>query len=448
VERDRVWRWLAGACAVFGLLGLLWTLSRGAWLGGIAVLVVWPVMIVLAGRDRALVKRLGLGLGAAVVVAAVGAAVTPGFAARASQIVDIQSRTARWRVSAWRSAWQMTLDRPFLGFGPNNFRFAYPLYQEPGQIGGKTGYRVVEAAHNFLLDTSTSLGIPGLVLLVALLGLTAYSVVRGLSDEPNGLGVATVSLAALVGGFVAVQFHYVTMDTGPLLATLVAFIAVGEARRRPDPETPVPVYVRPALAGAALVYAVALVAGLGLMAADAAASRGAAAARAKVPWSVARAELRRAAALAPWEPQLRRAEGTAATVRVLKDSDAAVLADGLSAFEDVLRMTPGDAIVAAERANLMLAVGVKTNDKRLLLRAVDAFSGVIEQDPNTGIPRAGRASALLALGRTNEAIEDYRAALKRSPGDRTAWGNLASAYQRAGRAAEAKRARAKARAGK
>ena len=445
-ERGRVWRTLAGAGAAFGVLGLLWALSRGAWLGGIAVLVLWPIMIVWAGRSRALINRLAIGVAVAAVLAILGAAITPGFAARASKIVDIQSRTAAWRVSAWRSSWQMTLDRPFLGYGPNVYRFAYPRYQEPEQIGGARGYRVVESAHNVFFDASTSFGFPGLLAAALLVGLTGFVALGDLAKERDGLGVAPTAFVAFVGGLVSIQFHYITMDTGPMLAMLVALIAWTEAQSAPVPAVSVPAVVRPAIAIGAVVYAAAVVAGVGLMAADAAASRGAAAAKVEaVPWVAARGELRRAASLAPWEPQMRRAEGTAATVRVLKAYDPLVLTDGIDAFEDVLEVTPRDAIVAAERANLLLAAGVKAKDRALLQRAADAFGEVIEQDPNTGIPRAGRAAAYLALGRDAEAIRDFEDALERSPRDRTAWRNLAAAYERVGRTQDAERARAQAR---
>jgi len=444
LERERAWRWLSGACAILAVLGLLWALSRGAWLGGLAVFLVWPVMIVWAGRSRRVVNRLGVGLAVVLTLAAVGAAVTPGFTTRASQIVDVQSRTAAWRISAWRSSWQMTLDRPFLGYGPNVFRLAYPAYQEPGQIGGSRGYRTIESAHNVFFDTSTSSGFAGLLVLLALVGLTAGVAFRELARERSGFASAPTAFVALLGGLVSIQFHYVTMDTGPLFAVLIGLIAISEASLREAEPVGAPQWARPVAAFGATLYALAFVAGLGLMAADVAADRAMAAAKSDVPWTVVHDEFARATAAAPWEPQIRRAEGTASTARMLEGYDPVALADGLDALEAVLAETPLDSIVAAERANLLLAAGVKAGDQALLRQAADAFSQVIEQDPNTGIPRAGRAAALLALGRTDEAIAAFQAALERSPRDRTAWSNLAAAYERAGRPQDADRARERA----
>ena len=222
--------------------------------------------------------------------------------------------------------------------------------------------------------------------------------VKSLGEERDGLGIAPSVFVALVGGLVAVQFHYITMDTGPMLAVLVSLMAAEEAQSNPAVKVPAPGYLRAAFVAGVALYSVATLA-LGLVMADAQARQGSAAAKSEVPWSIAAKHLRRAAALAPWEPQMRRAEGTAATVRVVKRNEPQVLADGIAAFDDVLKATPGDLIVAAERANLLLAVGVRTNDPKLLEQAAKGFAYVAERDPNTGIPRAGKATALLALGR-------------------------------------------------
>ena len=412
-------------------------------MAAIAVVVLWPVLMVWAGRNRTMVMRIGIGIAIALVLAVAGAAITPGFAKRASSILDVQSRTAKWRVSAWQSSWQMTLDRPFLGFGPNNFRFAYPQYQAPNQISGKGGYRVVEAAHNVFLDTSTSIGLAGLLAFCTLLVLIGARAVKSLGEERDGLGIAPSVFVALVGGLVAVQFHYITMDTGPMLAVLVSLMAAEEARSNPAAKVPAPGYLRAAFVAGVALYAVATLAGLGLVMADAQARQGSAAAKSEVPWSIATKHLRRAAALAPWEPQMRRAEGTAATVRVVKRNEPQVLADGIAAFDDVLKATPGDLIVAAERANLLLAVGVRTNDPKLLEQAAKGFAYVAERDPNTGIPRAGKATALLALGRTEDAVKEFELALRVSPRDQNALRNLAEAYRRLGRAEDAARVEAR-----
>jgi tetratricopeptide (TPR) repeat protein len=108
-------------------------------------------------------------------------------------------------------------------------------------------------------------------------------------------------------------------------------------------------------------------------------------------------------------------------------------------------MTPNDAVLAAERANLLLSAGAVAKDRRLLEEAGAAFAAAERMDPNTGVSLAGEASALMALGHTREAIAEFERAVKLSPRYGLAWRNLQRAYNAVGREAEARRAGDKAR---
>ncbi len=233
-DKRRGWRIAAAAAAAIGAPALLWTLSRGAWLGGIAAAVVAGALVVLSS-SRAPSKR-ALAIGAAVIVVLViGASLTPTFAERASTLLDARSRTAQWRLSAWVSATEMTVDRPFLGYGPNTFRFAYPPYQKPGQVDGRAGYQIVEAAHNLELDTATSFGVLGLAALLAVFGVVGFVLLKVVLRRDERRAEAIALAASLAGAGVALQFHYVTMDTGPLLMVLLAGVARFELSLSPEP---------------------------------------------------------------------------------------------------------------------------------------------------------------------------------------------------------------------
>jgi Flp pilus assembly protein TadD len=338
----------------------------------------------------------------------------------------------------------MALARPFLGFGPNQFRFAYPAFQAPGQIDGRTGYPVVEAAHNLEADTATSFGLLGLAALIACGVLAGMVVFRSIAGRREDAALATALGLGLLCGVVALQFHYVTMDTGPPLAVLLSGLVWVEARQR-DAEAWVasPAASRAAgwsLAAVGLAYAGAAIMVAGLIGADRAEARAASLAAAKAPWPVVRAELARAESLAPWEAQIIRARGTIATAVLGRRFDSAVAVDGIKAFDAAVAMTPADAVLASERGNLMLAAGLTAKDSGLLKRAITTFAEAERMDPNTGIAMAGRASALLALGRTNEAIKLFERAVLLSPRYGEGWRNLALAYRTAGRNLDARRA--------
>jgi predicted Zn-dependent protease len=104
-------------------------------------------------------------------------------------------------------------------------------------------------------------------------------------------------------------------------------------------------------------------------------------------------------------------------------------------------MHPGDPVVAAERANLILNAGIAARDKAMLAKAERAFAEAEAMDPGSGVIKVGRATALLSLGETARAIQLFKSGLERSPNYRSGWKNLALAYERIGETTAAEDAR-------
>jgi hypothetical protein len=428
--RDEDVRWQLAAWVAVALmtLSLVLTLSRGAWVA--AVIAGALGAILLYGRGRLPSLRVALVVGAVGVLIVAGVALTPAVSRRAAKLVDPNSSTAQWRISTWRSAAVMAQERPFLGYGPNTFRLAYPAFQAPRQVDGKRGYAVVEAAHNLEFDTVTSFGIPGLLLLIAVGALAAFAVVRGFGHDEQQGGLDLALGVALVAGVVSLQFHYVTMDTGPLIAVVLAGIVGADVRVREGAAVHAPVSApwsraaRGAVAALGAAYAIAAIAALGVVAADLAVARANRMVAAGAPWTAVSAQLSRAEALAPWETQIVRARGTVATAAIVRHFERTAAFDGMQAFDRAAAMTPTDPVLAAERANLLLAAGLASNDRVLLQRSIDAFRVVQKMDPNTGIAFAGEGSGLLGLGQTQEGEAKLARAVLLSPHYDPAWRQL------------------------
>jgi hypothetical protein len=152
----RLRRWLYGLAAVVLAAACIATFSKGVLLLG---LPVSATVVIVGGAWRAR-RRWPLVLLAA--AAALSAIVlvwlfqTPRFA----DLLNFQSGTSFIRVKLWQGAWQMALDHPWLGVGPDNFLYAY-----------RTRYVLPSAweelnlshPHNLLLDLWTRLGLLGLV---------------------------------------------------------------------------------------------------------------------------------------------------------------------------------------------------------------------------------------------------------------------------------------------
>lgn len=163
--RTRVWRGVLGAVAVICLLAAVATFSKGAILLGLPA----GIALVLLGGAWRSGRRWPLGLLLAlIIVAALGLFVlfqTPRFA----DLFNFQSGTSFFRLKLWQGAWNMALDHPLLGVGPDNFLYAY-----------RTRYVLPSAwqelnlshPHNVFLDLWTRLGLIGVVAGIAALAAT------------------------------------------------------------------------------------------------------------------------------------------------------------------------------------------------------------------------------------------------------------------------------------
>jgi len=190
------------------VLCLYLTYSRGAWLLGL------PAVLIFIGLMRGRWgKILALGGLAAALLALVPVLRTP----RIATLLTLRSGTNFLRLVLWEGTARMIAANPIFGVGLGNFMRHYPRYMLPE--GGHE--RVVFHPHNLLLDTWTSLGIPGLAALAWIqvaffrLGLQVY---RRLMDEPE-LQALTLGLMASMVSFLA----HGLVDTGFRLTDL-AFV--------------------------------------------------------------------------------------------------------------------------------------------------------------------------------------------------------------------------------
>ena len=173
------WRRIAHGLALIPLVLCLYlTYSRGAWLLGL------PAALLFIGFMRGRWGRiLALGGLVAALLALAPVLRTP----RIATLLTLQSGTNFLRLVLWEGTARMIAANPVFGVGLGNFMRHYPRYMLAE--GGHE--RVVFHPHNLLLDTWTSLGIPGLAALAWIqiaffrLGLQLY---RRLTDRAGIAG--------------------------------------------------------------------------------------------------------------------------------------------------------------------------------------------------------------------------------------------------------------------
>jgi putative inorganic carbon (HCO3(-)) transporter len=231
-------RLYAAAGLGVGLVALVLTYSRGAWMGMVASLGV--LMLLLALRQtrswpplwRRLVPLLLL-VGATVVLVVLVSQVEPLRVRVLSLVAGREDSSNNFRINVWQAAIDMIQARPWLGIGPGNtaFNLIYPLYQQP-KFNALSAYSIP-------LEIAVEAGIPGVLVLLGLLVSAVRTGLRlGKGDGPLALP-ALASLAIVAG--LGVQGLTDTIFFRPEVQLIgwfaMAVLAAGQAAAPGTPQT-------------------------------------------------------------------------------------------------------------------------------------------------------------------------------------------------------------------
>jgi len=255
------WWWAGAGIGTFvHLFALLLTIARGPWLG-MAFAIATLLVIAWFRLGRALAVKLTLIVGVSAGVAALALSIPVGGARApldepsgtvsskvpateptAVEYAEIMNRLVPSTVShnfaerwvRWETSVQLLLDRPQLpvgntypwavraavGYGPDSFRYAFPLRAAPELMTVLT-----TAAHNGPLTRAVELGALGIVASAALALVVARSLVRRLRSGRAG----DVEAAFLAGVAAALVGHFVEQQVGiaQVSDTLVFWLLIG-----------------------------------------------------------------------------------------------------------------------------------------------------------------------------------------------------------------------------
>lgn len=200
--------WLLWVCIALQGAGVIATFSRGALL---AVVLGTSAALLLLRMRRVLFLFGGLCVTGGLILVVIAR----------DRILDaggVGSEPTRFAI--WRSAFQMALDHPVFGVGPDQFLYQYSRrYIEPAAWPE----RYTSHPHNLVLDVWLRLGVAGLTCAVGIAaGLIARAARSGTEVRADPIAVGGV--AALVGGLGHGMF-----DNGFFLPDLavLTWLAVG-----------------------------------------------------------------------------------------------------------------------------------------------------------------------------------------------------------------------------
>ena len=151
---------LAVVAAALSVVGVVETLSRS---GLIALGVVLLAGTIVAGRWRRVARVL-------LVLGVIGVAGYFLVLAPASSVNRVTNPSSDGRSDIWKVGWRIFEANPILGVGAGNFQQASVHYlQRPGAITYGVFFIVTpKVAHNIYLEQLATLGVPGLIIMLAI----------------------------------------------------------------------------------------------------------------------------------------------------------------------------------------------------------------------------------------------------------------------------------------
>ncbi|HRU39420.1 MAG TPA: O-antigen ligase family protein [Candidatus Goldiibacteriota bacterium] len=196
---------LLAAAFILISCGLLFTYTRGSWLGAACGLVIAALL-----TDK---RILAAGVVAALLL--VFLMRDTSFIKRAESGIKVKEKSsAGERLYMWQSGIQMIRDRPLIGIGTGNLEKIYPKYRKEGAMEQNAGH-----LHNNIIQVGVINGIPGILAFLWVFISIWAAFARALAAKPEQ-GKATLILASLsvsAAFFVNGFFEYNLFSSQPAM---------------------------------------------------------------------------------------------------------------------------------------------------------------------------------------------------------------------------------------
>jgi hypothetical protein len=228
-----------GLCGAWCLFWMYQTQTRGALVGLAGSLLLLSAIYLWVGTSRGWRLLCG-GLILLVFLAPAAILINRGSTWVQSHptllrytMLSFQDYSTEERLMQWRAGAHAILDRPLLGWGPENFRNAFDLHF-PGEMYQSPLDEVwFDRAHNLVIDVGVTTGLVGLASYLALHGLIIVFLWRHwvrTKDFANSLMLA----ALLVAYFLQGLFTFDTINSDVIRLLILAYIAYlyGETKNR------------------------------------------------------------------------------------------------------------------------------------------------------------------------------------------------------------------------
>lgn len=447
-ERVR-WRATYAAVLVLGLAVLGLTLSRGAWLGALCGTVILGSWAIMHSDNR----RTG-----AVATAGAGGVALLAVATQWNRVIYrfeqafAEGGSFAWRASVWSDTVRLISERTVFGRGPASFRYVFGPYRSAETFYGRPLSQAIDDPHNVLLSTGVAGGLLGSLALLVSVVAALWTLVRG--GMARGDMWLAASAASLLGGFVALQAHFLTLDTG---AVFFAAIAIGGVAWVDDREAHVAgprefagtsprllMATRVVVVSLAVIFAFMSVLALGTSLSDRALSQAFALERSGAGWTQVQEPLDAAQRLTPLDATFVWAAGRVSFDRTSRGRDPEAFASGRVSYERAIQSVAIDPRILTEAGDFLLNEALAVREQRLFEEARGYYVRATELEPEGPAAWLGLGAAYAGLGDWDMAAKAGTRATELAPRNVSAWNNLAIYLEQAGDLTGAQEAKARA----
>jgi putative inorganic carbon (HCO3(-)) transporter len=214
-------RWLMVGATVLSAAAILFSGTRGAWLGLVAGGITFAALMLESHLSNLLKRPRRLILQTAIAFIIISIAVWAIGSNPASRGIITRARatategfTGAGRTLLWRDSIRMVPAFALIGTGPEGFRKAFLAYKSK-ELARHASQTNNESSHNAYLDAAISYGLPGAIAYIAIIASSFMLLIRARRRAQSGKlkAILTGILAALVAVVIHNFFIYDQIST-------------------------------------------------------------------------------------------------------------------------------------------------------------------------------------------------------------------------------------------
>ncbi|MCX6764115.1 MAG: O-antigen ligase family protein [Candidatus Nealsonbacteria bacterium] len=143
--------------------------------------------------------------------------------------------SAKARLYVWETGWNAWLEKPLLGWGPENFHYAYFKNFNPKMLLPEAGADLwYDRAHNIVVDLLVSNGIIGFFSYLGILGAVFYVSWKKYFTERVDFSIAVIFSAALIAYFIQNLTVFDMVNSLVMFFLILGFIGSVASERKKD----------------------------------------------------------------------------------------------------------------------------------------------------------------------------------------------------------------------